>query len=88
MTNQRKVDQICKNVKQVFDPPRIKFMKISSWPASTGMRIGFDYRDGTKVITFSKRYIDENSEEQLANFLDKKTLSRLKMTGNQHLQMK
>ena len=87
MTNQRKVDRICNNVKQVFDPPRIRFMKISSWPASTGMRIGFELRNGTKVITFSKRYIDENSEDRLANFLDKETLARLKENGDQHLQL-
>ena len=88
MTNQRKVDQICNNVKQVFDPPRIRFVKISSYPASTGMRISFDYLNNTKTITFSKEYLDENSTNKLANFLQKDTLARLKKEGDQHLRLK
>jgi len=87
MTNQSKVDEICNNVQQVFNPPRIRFMKISSYPASAGMRIGFDYRNGTKIITFSKRYIDEHSETHLANFLDDASMSRLRETGDQHLRL-
>ena len=87
MTHQSKVDEICSNVQEVFNPPRIKFMKISRYPASTGMRIGFDYRNGTKVITFSKRYLDEHSEDHLANFLDKSKLSKLSENGDQHLQL-
>ena len=87
MTNQAKVDEICNSVEKVFNPPRIKFLKISRWPASAGIRIGFDYRNGTKTITFSKRYIDETPEEQLANFLDKQKLSKLKKRGDQHLTL-
>lgn len=87
MTHQSKVDEICDNVQKVFNPPRIKFLKIDGWPASSGMRIGFDYRNDTKVITFSKKYIDEHSEDHLANFLDDTTLSRLKKNGDQHLQL-
>ena len=87
MTNQGKVDEICNNVQQVFNPPRIRFLKISGWPACTGMRIGFDYRNSTKVITFSKRYIDEHTEDQLTNFLDRPKLSKLRKNGDQHLNL-
>jgi len=87
MTIQGKVDEICNNVQEVFNPPRIRFMKISRWPASAGIRIGFDYRNGTKIITFSKRYLDEHSESHLTNFLDKPKLSRLRKNGDQHLQL-
>ena len=87
MTRQSKVDEICENVQKVFNPPQIRFMKILRYPASTGMRIGFDYRNGTKVISFSKRYLDEHSENHLANFLNGNTLSRLKKKGDQHLQL-
>lgn len=87
MTIQSKVDEICNNVQQVFNPSRIRFMKISSWPASSGIRIGFDYRDSTKIITFSKKFLDEHSEDHLTNFLDKPKLSRLRRAGDQHLQL-
>ena len=88
MTNQRKVDQICNNVREIFNPPRIKFLKIHSYPASAGMRIGFDYLDSAKVITFSKEYIDQHSTDKLANFLQKDTLAVLKKEGDQHLHLK
>lgn len=87
MANQAKVDEICNNVQQVFNPPRIRFMKISSYPASNGMRIGFDYQNNTKIITFSERYLEEHSEAHLANFLNKSSLSRLRKEGDQHLQL-
>lgn len=87
MTKQSKVDEICDHVRDVFNPPRIRFMKISGYPASCGMRIGFDYRDGSKVITFSKRYLDEHSEDQLADFLDNTKLSKLRKSGDQHLKL-
>jgi hypothetical protein len=87
MTNQGKVDEICDNVQKVFNPPRIRFMKISRWPASAGIRIGFDYRNSTKIITFSKRYLDEHSEDHLTNFLDKPKLSKLRKKGDQHLTL-
>ncbi len=87
MTKQSKVDEICDNVQKVFNPSRIRFLKILRYPASTGMRIGFDYRNSTKIITFSKRYLDEHSENHLANFLNDNTLSRLKKKGDQHLQL-
>jgi uncharacterized protein (DUF1684 family) len=87
MTIQSKVDEICNNVQQVFNPPRIRFMKIASYPASTGIRISFDYRDNNKIITFSKRYLDEHTENHLANFLNNASLSALKQNGDQHLQL-
>ena len=87
MTRQSTVDEICDNVRKVFNPPQIRFLKILRYPASTGMRIGFDYLNGTKTITFSKRYLDEHSENQLTNFLNDNTLSRLKKNGDQHLQL-
>ena len=87
MTIQSKVDEICNNVQEVFNPPRIRFMKISSWPASSGIRIGFDYRNSTKIITFSKKFLDEHSETHLANFLNNSTLAKLRKTGDQHLQL-
>ena len=87
MTQQSKVDGICDNVQEVFNPPKIRFLKIERYPASAGMRIGFDYRNGTKVITFSKRYLDENSEDHLASFLDQPKLSELSKNGDQHLQL-
>jgi hypothetical protein len=87
MTKQSKVDEICDNVQKIFKPSRIRFLKISKYPASTGMRIGFDYRNGNKVITFSKRYLDEHTEDHLANFLDKPKLSKLRKRGDQHLQL-
>ena len=87
MTRQSKVDEICDNVNKVFNPPKIRFLKIRRYPASTGMRIGFDYRNGNKVITFSKRYLDEHSEDHLANFLDSPKLSKLRKSGDQHLQL-
>lgn len=87
MTNQRKVDRICRNVQQIFNPPRIRFLKIPKWPDSCGIRIGFDYRNGTKVITFTKKFLDEHSEDHLANFLNDSTLSRLKKQGDQHLRL-
>ena len=86
MPKQRKVDEICNNVQEIFNPPRIRFMKISSYPASRGMRISFDYHDNTKIITFSKEYIDAHSEDNLANFLDKASLSKLRQEGEQHLR--
>lgn len=87
MTNQAKVDEICNNVQQVFNPSRIRFLKISSYPASNGMRIGFDYRNGAKIITFSEKYLEEHSEAHLTNFLDKPKLSKLRKNGDQHLQL-
>lgn len=87
MPKQRKVDEICNNVQQVFNPPRIRFMKISGYPASRGMRISFDYHDNTKIITFSKKYLDEHSETKLANFLDQNLLTKLRQDGDQHLQL-
>jgi hypothetical protein len=87
MTIQGKVDEICNNVQQVFDPPKIRFLKIARWPASAGIRIGFDYRNSTKIITFSKKYLDEHSEDHLTNFLDKPKLSQLRKNGDQHLQL-
>jgi len=87
MTNQAKVDEICNNVQQVFNPPRIMFLKISNYPASSGIRIGFDYRNSTKIITFSKKFLDEHSESHLANFLNNNSLSRLRKKGDQHLQL-
>lgn len=87
MTIQGKVDEICNNVQQVFDPPQIRFMKISSYPASNGMRISFEYRNSTKTITFSKRYLDEHSKNHLANFLNNASLSRLRNKGDQHLKL-
>ena len=87
MTEQAKVDGICNNVQQVFNPPRIKFMKIASYPASNGMRISFDYRDNTKIITFSKKYLDEHSKTHLANFLNNTSLSKLREKGDQHLEL-
>ena len=87
MTRQDKVDGICENVQKVFNPPKIRFLKIRGYPASTGMRIGFDYGNDNKIITFSKRYLDEHSEDHLANFLDKYKLSILRRKGDQHLQL-
>jgi hypothetical protein len=87
MTIQGKIDEICNNVQEAFNPPQIRFLKISRYPASCGIRIGFDYRNGTKVITFSKKYLDEHSEAHLAKFLNKTSLSRLRMKGDQHLQL-
>ena len=87
MTNQGKVDEICNNVQQVFNPPRIMFLKISSYPASSGIRIGFDYRNSTKIITFSKKFLDEHSEAHLGNFLNNSSLSRLRKKGDQHLEL-
>jgi hypothetical protein len=87
MTMQSKVDEICNNVQKVFNPAQIRFLKILRYPASTGMRIGFDYRNGVKVITFSKRYLDEHSVNHLANFLNDNTLSRLRKKGDQHLRL-
>ena len=87
MTKQSKVDKICKNVQLVFNPPRIRFMKIATYPANNGMRISFDYRNNTKTITFSEGYIKKHSETDLANFLNNDALSRLKANGDQHLQL-
>ncbi|MCK4839072.1 MAG: hypothetical protein KAS94_09720 [Desulfobulbaceae bacterium] len=87
MTRQSTVDVICNNVKKAFNQPQIRFLKILRYPASTGMRIGFDYRNGTKIITFSKRYLDEHSGNHLDNFLNDNTLARLKKNGDQHLQL-
>jgi hypothetical protein len=87
MTKQSKVDQICKNVQLAFNPPRIRFMKIATYPANTGMRISFDYRNNTKTITFSAAYLSERSDTDLANFLTKDALTRLKAKGDQHLQL-
>ncbi|MBU0676249.1 MAG: hypothetical protein KJ950_16540 [Proteobacteria bacterium] len=87
MTQQSKVDKICNNVQQAFNPPRIRFMKIVGYPANTGMRISFDYRDNTKTITFSEGFISKHSESDLANFLNHDVLSRLKEKGDQHLQL-
>jgi hypothetical protein len=85
MTIQSKIDEICNNVQEAFDPPQIRFLKISHYPASCGIRIGFDYRNGSKVITFSKKYLDEHSEAHLAKFLNETSLSRLSKKGDQHL---
>jgi len=87
MTKQSKVDKICGNVQRVFDPPRIRFLQITTYPANTGIRIGFDYRNNSKVITFSKRYLDNHSDADLADFLDRSKLSRLKQEGDQHLEL-
>ena len=87
MSRQSKVDEICDQVREIFNPPRIRFLKIARYPASCGIRIGFDYRNGAKVITFSKKYLDEHSEDQLAGFLDKAGLSKLKENGDQHLEL-
>lgn len=87
MTKQSKVDEICEQVRKTFNPPRIRFLKIPEYPASRGMRIGFEYRNGVKVITFSKRYLDDHSEDQLADFLDKIELSKLRKNGDQHLKL-
>jgi len=87
MTKQSKVDNICKNVQRVFKPQRIRFLKISTYPANAGMRISFDYRDHTKTITFSEGYIKEHSDSDLADFLERDDLSKLKAKGDQHLQL-
>lgn len=87
MTKQSKVDRICKNVQRVFNPTRIRFMKIEGYPANNGMRISFDYRNNTKTITFSEDYIKEHSDSDLADFLNNDSLSRLKKNGDQHLQL-
>ncbi|MDF1577481.1 MAG: hypothetical protein RQ753_01975 [Desulfurivibrionaceae bacterium] len=87
MTRQSKVDEICDHVRAVFNPPRIRFLKIAKYPASCGLRISFDYRNGVKTITFSKKYLDEHSEEQLAGFLDKAKLAKLMENGDQHLEL-
>ena len=87
MSNQGKIDEICNNVQQVFNPPRIRFMKIASYPASNGLRISFDYRNNTKTITFSKKYLDEHSKDRLATFLTDDSLSTLKIKGDQHLRL-
>jgi uncharacterized protein (DUF1684 family) len=87
MSNQGKIDEICNNVQQAFNPPRIRFMKIASYPASNGLRISFDYRNNTKTITFSKRYLDEHSKAHLADFLNAASLSTLKINGDQHLRL-
>ena len=88
MTNQSKVDQICKNVEMVFNPPRIRFMKLSGWPASAGMRISFDHQNNTKTITFSKEYIEKHSKDHLAKFLSCDPLTKLRREGDQHLFLK
>ena len=87
MSKQGKVDEICNTVQKVFNPERIRFMKIASYPASTGMRISFDYHNDTKIITFSKEYIDQHSETYFANFIDKSLLSELSQEGEQHLRL-
>ena len=78
-------DGICDHVQAVFNPPRIRFLKIPRYPEAYGMKIGFDYRNGTKTLTFSQRYINEHPEEFFSNFLDKTTLTKLKRKGDQHL---
>ena len=85
MTIQGKVDEICNNVQQVFNPPQIRFLKIAHYPAALGVRIGFDYQNNTKIITFSRKYLDEHSKAHLANFLNNTSLSKLKEKGDQHL---
>ncbi len=87
MTKQSKVDEICKNVQRVFNPSRIRFMKIETYPANNGLRISFDYRNTTKTITFSEGYIKKRSESDLAEFLNHDSLDRLKENGDQHLQL-
>lgn len=87
MSRQSKVDEICNHVRKVFNPPRIRFLKIPRYPAAHGIRIGFDYRNGTKIITFSKRYLDEHSKDQLAGFLDKPRQTQLRQSGDQHLEL-
>ena len=87
MTRQTKIDGICDHVQAVFNPPRIRFLKIPRYPEAYGMKIGFDYRNGTKTITFSQRYINEHPEEFFSSFLDKTTLTMLKRNGDQHLRL-
>lgn len=87
MTVQAKVDEICNNVQQVFDPPQIKFIKIAHYPAALGLRISFDYQHNTKTITFSKKYLDEHSKSHLANFLNENSTAKLKKKGDQHLRL-
>ncbi|MBU0479700.1 MAG: hypothetical protein KKG47_01230 [Proteobacteria bacterium] len=87
MTRQSKINDICNHVQDVFNPPQIRFLKIARYPEAYGMRIGFEYRNGTKTITFSQHYINAHPAEHFRSFLDPDKLSKLRKTGDQHLEL-